>query len=227
VAVWSRISWLAPKNSLGERFFHWHAKPQPYSYPAVRLVVNSTPFGEADFAAFVWNFDRSSFISGLCKNVSPPAIARFVIFIVVDAINRCSRRSRPHVGEKRFKRVNPSLANGNPATTVPFVRCGPWIKAAGFNLSPRPIFFRWRFVCRSAVRFEHRSSVVGPKATTTLDQPSAEKGKRGLNFLAAVTSASNVAHLFARGRLRNDGKSSEFFTNVILNVLHQPMLRAA
>lgn len=52
----------------------------------------------------------------------PPAISRFVIPVVVDAVDRKSNSTKPHVGKEVIERGAPPIADLYSATTVPRVR---------------------------------------------------------------------------------------------------------
>lgn len=61
-------------------------------------------------------------IVSLLKIVRPTAIPRLVIAAAVDTVNRVFwRRSRSHVGVKRFNRIQPTVAHSNafPAISGP------------------------------------------------------------------------------------------------------------
>lgn len=51
----------------------------------------------------------------LCR---PPTVARLVVAVVVDAVDRCSRGALAHVGEEVLEALAPPLAHLDPAATV-------------------------------------------------------------------------------------------------------------
>lgn len=72
----------------------------------------------------------------------PPAVAGFVVAIVVDAIDRMIGRTRTHVREEGFVRFRPAFAHGNPASTVPRIALGRRSAAAIEQRAPDAIFTR-------------------------------------------------------------------------------------
>lgn len=65
---------------------------------------------------------HAALIVALLLRCSPFAIIRFVIAFIVDALKGvCAGRLAPHVGVEILKRFKPTVANCNPATSVPKV----------------------------------------------------------------------------------------------------------
>lgn len=80
---------------------------------------------------------RSS-VAGLFSRGSPPAVAFFVVAIVVFPIERLSGRSFPHVGKEVYEGT-PLLANRDAATAVVSVTRGFRIAASLDHLFPSVI----------------------------------------------------------------------------------------
>jgi hypothetical protein len=73
----------------------------------------------------------------LLRVCCPSAIARFVVAIVVDPVERETGRFFGHIGEKVFKTISPSITHDNAATSVIFVIKRVFIVATSFHIRPR------------------------------------------------------------------------------------------
>jgi hypothetical protein len=86
----------------------------------------------------------------LNKFVSPSHVARFVIAVIVDAVERMLRRwSLADIGNKSSK-IIPLFANMDTATTVLFKRFGRWNETAAAHVAPNDIQWMLRhsmFAC--------------------------------------------------------------------------------
>lgn len=76
--------------------------------------------------------------------ICPTAISRFIIAIVVDAIQGCSWWSRTHVRQECFKRI-PAITNLNSSSAVIFVSIVPGIQASVSHGRPGSPFSRFTF----------------------------------------------------------------------------------
>lgn len=84
----------------------------------------------------------SRLINSLHAIARPPAVARFIIAVVVDAVECVFRRARTHISKERIERIAPSFTHSNaPPTISAKVRRG-WIAATGFHPMPCLIFTR-------------------------------------------------------------------------------------
>lgn len=86
----------------------------------------------------------------------PFAIRRFVVTVIVDAVNRSAflAGTRPHISKEIFK-LHPACADFYAAAAVVFIRFILWIQATVFHVLPSPVlgsFVSVRFsataVCR-------------------------------------------------------------------------------
>lgn len=66
---------------------------------------------------------------------SPLAVARRIMSVVISALQRESFRSRSHIIVKVIERLEPSLANGNAARSVPSIH---WVTGVGASVAHLP-----------------------------------------------------------------------------------------
>lgn len=78
-------------------------------------------------------------VSSLFRCCRPSAVARLVISIVVDAVERMSQRTWTHVAQKRSKRLSPLFTHRDAASTVIRPLRGRWIKATSHGSHPRSV----------------------------------------------------------------------------------------
>ena len=89
------------------------------------------------------SFGKSSFsvprppVLVLLRIRRPAAIAWLIITVVVDAIKRESKRLFPHICEKVFKAISPSIAHSDAATCVAREAFVFRVVAASFHIRPR------------------------------------------------------------------------------------------
>lgn len=73
----------------------------------------------------------------------PSHIARFVMSVVVDAIERVIRRwAWPHIREEGVETATPAVAHGYAATTIVRERLHSWVMTAAAHVNPDLIFRR-------------------------------------------------------------------------------------
>src|ERR1700683_337350 len=71
-------------------------------------------------------------ILGLFLRRRPPTVARFVVAVVVDALDAVSIRPLAHVGEEVLEDL-PALADGDAGAAVMLVVRCPWVRRAAFS----------------------------------------------------------------------------------------------
>jgi len=131
-----------------------------------QVVINTettSQVGKYHALAFKYNDMRCSAnttstlspIIRLLLACSPTTVARFVVSVVINAVQfviRCWLRPSSHISEKVFKRITPALADYNPAPTVISVtrRCHT---VASVLHGPPSLVFRAVFlsVCSTAL----------------------------------------------------------------------------
>jgi len=121
------------------------------------------------------------FIALLLRSRGPAAVARFVIAVVVDAVNRQSWRAIAHVVAEVFK-ARPPFADGDPAATVERKVNSVRIQAAFFHCYPGSICRR-----RDAAVL---SGALALQAATTCSIARGQATARHECFGAALAQAS-------------------------------------
>lgn len=122
-------------------------------------------------------FSVDALVPLLLRPRSPSAVRRFVIPVVVDAVNRVvGRRSTAHVGQERFVCV-PASADGDATVGVvaplvevrlaPLVNRRPRLKLRGPVPTPRLAVRGQNLAHAVALQTPTAPSVAGPKAPTS------------------------------------------------------------
>lgn len=100
-----------------DRSANRHASVQSRPQRAVWHSDYSRQLGNGDVLSVPMHPHIPARVRGLFGARSPSAVVRFVIAIVVDAINRVmDRRTRPHISEEQSK-IAPSFTDGNSSTS--------------------------------------------------------------------------------------------------------------
>ncbi len=79
-------------------------------------------------------------VGALLSRISPAAILRRVVTVIIDPVERHSGRAWPHVLQKRIKAIRPSFAHGYAAVSVPLARMVIRVETTSLSLCPRYIF---------------------------------------------------------------------------------------
>ena len=95
------------------------------SVPVNTIILR--PFFERFGYIVVSNSARSAGISRLFLARCPTAITRFVIAVIVNAVNGQSWRRLSHILKEVLKAVKPSIANLNAAPAVMRIPFGFWV----------------------------------------------------------------------------------------------------
>lgn len=116
------------------------------SYPAYAgylAPLCKRPFGAVDF------YHSSCLISRLCYRISPSTVIRRIVSIIINSVNRIPIWSWPHVINKLYKGIKPSIANLNtPRSIIPVMGVGR-VEASLPDPSPSPV----QWVAGKAVSF--------------------------------------------------------------------------
>jgi hypothetical protein len=107
-----------------------------------RAAKNICPLANAFCCAIKRKKSCCSQIVGLLRWCSPSAISRFVVAIVVYAIQRAALWPRPHIFVKSLKRIFPLLANGYAASSPQIVPITVGVQASIFHGGPRFVLHR-------------------------------------------------------------------------------------
>ncbi len=82
-------------------------------------------------------------VASLLGPCGPSHVARFIVFFVVNAVNRMlGGRAEPHILKKHGKRLAPAAAHRNSASSISAVGLSGNAITANKHLAPRPIFRR-------------------------------------------------------------------------------------
>lgn len=130
----------------------------------------SFPLGHAESFAVELEHHVRSMVVGLRTVVRPSAIARLVVPINVDAVDRVPGRPRAHVFNEGLEAVQPPLAHANAAAAVVLVTGEIRIRAASLRHCPRGICGRTTL----AVRLEACAIDVGLQAAAALNITAAQ-----------------------------------------------------
>jgi hypothetical protein len=126
-----------------------------------------------------------TFIFAALQMRGPMTIARFIVTVIVDAINNFPPRSFTHVGKKVFKR-EPSFANFNSSTTVISVPSSLFVCAANDHVGPA-LIRPW--VCPLFRGMAYCKSILGLPASARLRTASSQLNDSNNGLLAAVALA--------------------------------------
>lgn len=161
-------------------------------------------------------------IVNLLKACRPPAVARFVVSVVVDAINLKTRWAFSHVFQKRCERETPPLANPNAATAVVFEGFIGRVVAAANHIHPAIVgaaSFAATIVSVSQLRLPPQDAAAGLDKTAS--ELSACDGF-GLTTVAA-TQPRNAA--WGRANAADSGESSKALRCEINKLGHASLIR--
>lgn len=88
-----------------------------------------------------WKLNPStvSAIALLLRAGGPPAIARLIVAVYINAIKRIALWARPHVDNKTFETVSPAFANRDATTSVIPILVSGWGVAASEHSLPDAI----------------------------------------------------------------------------------------
>jgi hypothetical protein len=104
--------------------------------PRDGIRVFSCPLTKEDVARHGCVDLRPPFVSGLLDETRPATVARFVVAIIVNAINRCTNWSVSHVSKEVRERLSPAIAYRNAPSSVATVGPVIWIMTALDHLVP-------------------------------------------------------------------------------------------
>jgi hypothetical protein len=130
-------------------------------------------------------------VSRLLGGSGPSAIRRFVVAVVVDAIQRVSLGwSASHIGKERFKGIAPTVTDRNAAPAVSFVVIMFRVVTAGLHALPDFVFGGGLSHGRLAVLLVRASLAVLPSsAAARLDTSGPQKARPRRSLAPAVASA--------------------------------------
>jgi hypothetical protein len=155
---------------------------------------------------------RVALVSGLSFLCGPPAVARFVVRIVVDTVDRGANRSSAHVMQERGEVIHPSFAHLDAATSV----IGPqWVRRDSASPSHAdPSCPRWGL--RPPVARDRSGNVSSFGTATTTHFSASQLRCRRLVTCAAVACAlpAGVPRNARRNLMLNDKKTKPLSSQI-------------
>ena len=122
---------------------------------------------------------------------APLAIARFVVAVIVDAIEGEPERPLAHVREKSFERVAPTIADGDAATAVIAPVLMPGVKAALLHRIPTAIGWRGGAVRRMAMR--QSGKILAAKTSAACRMVRQQRNASNECFGSAIAPAGPIS----------------------------------
>lgn len=184
----------------------WHPGFESVGDCLLRSVQFSRPTRDAKRDAVVRDATGARRVLALFLHRGPTAIDRFVVAIVVDALNRVlQRRARTHVGKEARERLAPRCADFDSAASVTVVVGTRGVLASHDHVLPDTILGR----LAHAVRARSRSARVVIEATATRCMAASKATGRYLIRPAAVASAAPVRLVVSILRSRNNYEPPE------------------
>lgn len=142
------------------------------------------------------NHSIATCVSGMLGHCCPLTIARFVIPVIVDAVNRVPFGWRfPHILQKILKGIFPASANAYAASSIAFVSYVVWISAPTFHCQP------------TLVRMAHAIPRVPMyySVATTATRFSAAEGKAISHHLLNSSAFTFTYVVYERSTIANSG----------------------
>lgn len=97
----------------------------------------SRPFSQTERFTLMSNQNRVSSVGHLLPMRSPSAVARLIVSVIVNSVERVIRsRLLTHVFKECCEGILPAIAHGDAATSVMFVGLLRWVKASIFGTHP-------------------------------------------------------------------------------------------
>lgn len=134
-------------------------------------------------------------VAGLFSSSGPTAISRFVIAIVVDAVNRLANGALAHIGKKILELI-PSFTNTNSSAPIVFVLRNMFVSAPGTHTCPTSVS---RSFSRDTMAVPDRCSVSFYQASTRLGCSTTNIGIQNNYVFTAITNTKAGTSVTARG----------------------------
>lgn len=143
---------------------------------------------------------RPTTIMNLLQWGSPTTILWRVRAVIINAVNAVLRRwLLPHIGQECLIRLQPSLVNGDSATTIARIFRRVWVQAARPHGFPRPIFRRVLVVSARAMCRQRLLRSIAAKTATA--HGVAEIQRRNSRCANAAADAATDGEVAARPAL--------------------------
>lgn len=171
-----------------------------------------SPLRDAHSFASELNKFYIRFVVGLDLRIRPATIARFIVAIIVDAINGSSPgRTWTHISQEIIERVQPPIAYSNAAPTVARIIRVALAVASILDRAPRPVLRRLRSILCCAV-LGAPAPLVHVKAAAGIGLTSAKNGVPHENLAATIAPAPCLCVPVFLNVLY-DGQPAEFSAN--------------
>lgn len=165
---------------------------QPTSNCTSTGIKASAPFGQAQGFSVVRNELGVPSVLVLCGAVSPSAVARLIVAVIVDAVNRViAFGARPHIFKEAAKRLKPSVTHGNATPTVVLIVRLVRVIATIFHACPTFILRH----CSPVRSIERSSFLISQNGNLAVVTPArccvfrSQLGRSNSNAVTTVTLA--------------------------------------
>lgn len=174
---------------LGQRSLKWPMF-KAMGERGVRDAGSFHPIGKAQRLAQKGDQMIARVIAGLLFRSRPPAIHRFVVAVVVDALYRCIGWAWSHVGKELREAIQPLRADRNPAPAVSLIAVLLQIRAALFHGMPDLVFGRVLAVLRASVNWCAADLVV--EAAAAFRRPASQRSGHYPLLISAYAGAKPI-----------------------------------
>ena len=199
-----------PLRGLSQRFFNAPATRESLSEHARVNIKSFAPLSSGHSLSFVGNKSTVASIVVLFFSGSPATILRRVIAIIDGTVERMRLAGFiSQVSVKVFKRINPTITDGNATTAPTVVVFKRRVKAPLLHVKPSSVF---RCI-RAPVSGVPTISNQTPARLTT---SRSENVSPDNSFSSTITDARPVCFGFCAGMERKNSKAPEFMTRKIV-----------
>lgn len=136
-----------------------------------------------------------AFIVRLLARCRPAAVARLVVAVVIDAVNRMAGWAASHICHERHVVIAPAVTDHNAAPAVVLETLNVRVVAAGLHRAPRAVLSRSP---RLAMRGRCRARLLFVKTPARACFMTAQVHLQDGAFRAAVAATEPAAHAIAR-----------------------------
>lgn len=178
-----------PTKGTIERLINGRAAPEALMDGPIGQSQVSRPRGQRLRDAPILNQAITPHVQHLDRLGRPAAIARLVMAVVIDAVNRVlGTGPRAHIAQECLERTSPCGSDADAAATVTGVVARLRVLAAFDDVPPRRKFWRDDPVDRVSVRPIHDPDAFRAQAPAGLRMPAAQIAVLNQAFCPAVTA---------------------------------------
>lgn len=173
-----------------QHFFRRQAEIQAPPDSRRRSAQMLRPVNETHCVSVVSEHSGGAPIPGLLGAGSPSAVARLIVAVIVDALDRVRWRRLPaHVGKEVRVIVQPAVTDGNTSASVPLKSAGRLVVAPANHIRPADVFGRELSASRRAVGRRSGPRKFSLQASTTSRRSALEVVRSSQALRAAGTLA--------------------------------------